>query len=269
MKTVCADASPKALARIRNEEAALRRLEDVAFVPRLLEAGATGPLRFVASEWRSGVTVHELMRHLAASTAVESAAGAECLERLVLRLGSAFRRLHGHGIVHGDITSRNVLISDTGITILDFESAAPTDPDEAWAPDPASVHRYTVGYAAPERLTDIQAALLPAPTSTRSPRCSTTWSRDVTMSLPPGVARTWYAVRTGRCRPSPAGPSAGGRSSAHVSPARSAPTPQAATPRWRPSTTPSPPPSFFPRPSARRNPTLHGPPPIRPEEPQR
>ncbi|WP_406112016.1 serine/threonine protein kinase [Kitasatospora purpeofusca] len=161
VKTVCADAPERTTIRLRNEEAVLRRLRDVEFVPRLLHTGSAGPLRFLISRWHRGITLHDLSRHLEMPGPAESRAQADFLASLALRVCAAFRRLHTHGIVHGDINSRNVLLHDDSVTILDLESAVLLGP-RAQRDSTSPPHRYTAGYAAPERLRDPPAPLAPA-----------------------------------------------------------------------------------------------------------
>ncbi|MFB7666293.1 protein kinase [Kitasatospora sp. NPDC056138] len=160
VKTVCADASAPALARVGNEADVLSHLAGLAFVPRLTRTGSHGPFTFLVSEWRTGVTLDDLTKHLDVSLADRSPAAAEAFGDLALALSTAFRLLHQHGVVHGDINSGNVLVSDSGVTVIDFDSATFTGHDRT--PPTGISWKYTAGYAAPERLTPRPAPPQPA-----------------------------------------------------------------------------------------------------------
>jgi Kae1-associated kinase Bud32 len=58
-------------------------------------------------------------------------AGEEDAVPLCRRLGEAIGRLHGHGIVHGDLTTSNLLLRDGRLHFIDFSLGEKTDAVEA------------------------------------------------------------------------------------------------------------------------------------------
>lgn len=75
--------------------------------------------------------------------------------RVLLRLAEILARIHGEGVVHGDLTPENVVFRDEGDPVLiDFGAALVEVEPEAWRERPLAETRGvgTPGYLAPERI---------------------------------------------------------------------------------------------------------------------
>ncbi|GAA2272693.1 hypothetical protein GCM10010430_68330 [Kitasatospora cystarginea] len=148
LKTTCLDADPNALARARNEVLGLRQTATHPLVADLVGHGNHDGLHYLATAWQRGVSLHQLLEHLDRSMTAWSPTGAEVFTRLALALCHALDGLHHHGVVHGDLSPRNILAGHgTTITLIDLDSCARTGD-----PDPALRRGATIMYAAPECL---------------------------------------------------------------------------------------------------------------------
>lgn len=146
LKTLCRDAAAKAHRRFDNEAAALELLSDVSVAPGLVATGATGVQRFIALEYRDGVTLRSLSRRGHRGLANPTVPPVDFATAAIL-LAAAVSRVHTTGIVHGDISRLNILIDDETATLVDWESS--------WhVRSPSQVsRRITWAYAAPELAT--------------------------------------------------------------------------------------------------------------------
>ncbi len=87
-------------------------------VPRLLATGADDGRTWIAMEWCEGVSI---------ATAAQQARASGDRRRahsLVARMLAAYGRLHGRGVLHGDVHPGNCLVGDDGrIVLIDFGNA--------------------------------------------------------------------------------------------------------------------------------------------------
>jgi hypothetical protein len=128
-------------ARIEREAAALRRLRHPAIVRYVAYGRRRTGEPFLAMEWVDGV---ELRERLAQGTL-----GLEDTRLLALRIADALAVAHAEGIVHRDVTPRNVLLcgsSPSGAKLVDF-GLAYIDTDSTLTGARAVG---TFGYVAPE-----------------------------------------------------------------------------------------------------------------------
>jgi hypothetical protein len=89
---------------------------------RLLETGRTSEGFFIASEYVDGVTLHD---HVVGSMSLTQAEACRILRRVALALQAA----HALGLAHGDLHSRNVILTEKrDVRITDFGLGAGSDP---------------------------------------------------------------------------------------------------------------------------------------------
>jgi hypothetical protein len=115
------DDRPSIVAMIANEARFLERLGGVDS-PRLLDNGTERGRAYVVMEWCDGVSI--------AIAAQQARVGRDQrrLHDLVGRMFDAYGRLHGQGVLHGDIHPGNCLVRDDGrVIILDFGNARSID----------------------------------------------------------------------------------------------------------------------------------------------
>ncbi|GGC99590.1 hypothetical protein GCM10011512_28140 [Tersicoccus solisilvae] len=115
-------ATAQILAALANEEAILRRLDgDVA--PRLVRSGDVDDRPYLATVWLHGSDLYE------AAAQVRALGGREARAELLAlgeRVIAAYARLHTHGLLHGDVHPRNIMVDATGhVTLLDLGLAVP------------------------------------------------------------------------------------------------------------------------------------------------
>jgi serine/threonine-protein kinase len=85
---------------------------------KLLEVGDVDGRHYVASEWRSGVSPRAVAAELRNANTTEAT---RALLALCSRLLAAYAKLHGAGVIHGDVHPRNILVDRHGApTLLDF-----------------------------------------------------------------------------------------------------------------------------------------------------
>jgi hypothetical protein len=124
------DDRPAVVAMLANEAGMLERLGGTDS-PRLLDHGTERGRAYVAMEWCDGVSI------AVAAQQARAARDRRQLHDLVSRMLDAYGRLHGKGVLHGDIHPGNCLVRDDArIVILDFGNARPID-NAAMAVDPA------------------------------------------------------------------------------------------------------------------------------------
>ncbi len=92
---------------LNREERALRRLDGVEGVPRLL--GRPTPYRLAMTR--------------VPGTPLARIAKGELAEPFLARLKSLFEEMHGRGVAHGDAHFRNILVHDGRPYLVDFSTA--------------------------------------------------------------------------------------------------------------------------------------------------
>jgi hypothetical protein len=139
-------ADPSMRARFAREAAALRKV-DSPFVARLLDADTEAELPWLASAYVAGPT-------LADHVARHGPLGEPALRALGAALAEALVAIHAAGVVHRDLTPRNVVLGPDGPRLVDFGIA--------WFPGAvpvtqAGAHVGTPTWIAPERLASGEA----------------------------------------------------------------------------------------------------------------
>jgi hypothetical protein len=128
---IARDGRPGVTAMLINEARMLERLAAID-TPRLLADGVEGERAYVAMEWCEGTSI------AVAAQQARAARNRARLRDLVGGMFDAYARLHGRGVLHGDVHPGNCVVRDDGrIVILDFgtarsiDSAATVDPGRA------------------------------------------------------------------------------------------------------------------------------------------
>lgn len=117
-----------AVARLRKEEANLRRLEGVRGVPRLIESFALGGHLFLVEEFVPGRPLNTwcAVNHPAVQGEPTPASLKEFTDR-VLAIFEQVERIvsdiHERGLVFGDLHTNNIMVDDDTVTLIDFEVA--------------------------------------------------------------------------------------------------------------------------------------------------
>ncbi|MFB7382636.1 protein kinase [Kitasatospora purpeofusca] len=149
LKTTCQEAAPDVLARALNEGHGLRAAAPHPYTADLLDEGFHHGLHYLAVDWQRGPTLHQLLDHLDRSMAAWSPGSAEFFLHLALALCHALDGLHHHGVVHADLSPRNIVLGHgRTLALIDLDSCVRQD-------DPAAgtLNRCaTTAYAAPECL---------------------------------------------------------------------------------------------------------------------
>jgi len=111
------DERPGLVAMIASEARVLERLGGTDS-PRLLDHGTECERAYLAMEWCDGVSI------AIAAQQARAARDRRRLHDLVARMLDAYGRLHGHGVLHGDVHPGNCLIHDDGrVMLIDFGNA--------------------------------------------------------------------------------------------------------------------------------------------------
>jgi hypothetical protein len=139
-------ADPAVRARFAREVAALRKVDN-PFVAPLLDADADAPVPWLASAYVAGPTLADhVARHGPLAEAPLRALGAA--------LAEALASIHAAGVVHRDLTPRNIVLGPDGPRVVDFGIA--------WFPGAVPVTQAgsavgTPTWMAPERLASGEA----------------------------------------------------------------------------------------------------------------
>jgi serine/threonine protein kinase len=107
----------------------------------VLEADVDGPQPYLVTEFVAGPSLYE---HVTQRGPVPR----ESIEALATGIATALTSIHGAGLAHGDLTPRNVLLSESGPKVIDFGVAGLA---EQFAPSTGAIFG-TPGWLAPERL---------------------------------------------------------------------------------------------------------------------
>jgi len=135
----------RALRRLDNEYDTLRHLEEqgVAGVRRCRGRGKEGARHFLLFEYFSGVTLSEFF------------VGERPLDvflRVAVRLARVLHEVHQAGIVHRDVTSKNLLVDpdDESVCVIDFELSSRVDLKRPFLGNPKRLEG-TLHYISPEQ----------------------------------------------------------------------------------------------------------------------
>ncbi|WP_232234696.1 serine/threonine-protein kinase [Actinoplanes sp. N902-109] len=125
--------------RFAREVAAARRV--AAFcTARVLAADLDCPIPYLVTEYIAGPSLYA---HVTANGPLSDSE----VETLAVGVAAALTSIHAAGLVHGDLTPRNVMLSAFGPKVVDFGVARPLDD-----PDTTGQTIGTPGWMAPERL---------------------------------------------------------------------------------------------------------------------
>ncbi|MEN5036720.1 lanthionine synthetase LanC family protein [Pseudomonas sp. TWI929] len=112
---------PKENLRALRREANILEHLDLSVAPRLIARGEHDERPYLITEWCDGTRVDRTAAELRES-APKSGTGR--LMQLCCRIIDAYRRLHGEGVVHGDIHPNNIVMHPDGrIQLIDYGSA--------------------------------------------------------------------------------------------------------------------------------------------------
>jgi hypothetical protein len=140
-----------AVALRRREYEILLRIADTGIGPFPVACFQEGDHSFLVEEWVEGVTLGGLTTRTNPLTGLrrgssDLAAYFEWLENLATRLAAALETLHGRGIVYGDLSPLNVVVTagrSSMPRLVDFEAAIREGLD-------APTGRFTAGLSSPE-----------------------------------------------------------------------------------------------------------------------
>lgn len=79
---------------------------------------------FLATGWVPGIALADLYRQAGGLLDQDTALGADLFAETATAVAEAFVSIHRHGVAHGDVSPRNILLTATGdAALIDFESA--------------------------------------------------------------------------------------------------------------------------------------------------
>ncbi|HYO54474.1 class IV lanthionine synthetase LanL [Archangium sp.] len=139
--------------RLHHEAAVLELLDPEPWFPKLYQLFEDGDFAWLAMEDIAGDTLHTLTRALAASGRLPP------LERTLSwsrQLAAALEALHARGLVHGDLNSKNVLVTHEGrLRLIDLELAHGPS-----VPLPPGLGQGTRGYVSPQQMAGAPGTVL-------------------------------------------------------------------------------------------------------------
>jgi hypothetical protein len=115
-------------------------------VPLLVDGGEADGLAWFAAAWAGERTLRDYLDRSAAALSHAEAAS------IVHALSQALVYVHAAGWVHGDVNPSNVVMGESGATLVDFGSARCLAGRAISLHDPPARGTATPGYIAPERL---------------------------------------------------------------------------------------------------------------------
>lgn len=95
-----------------NEAAILRHLDGSGIAPRLIESGHHEECPYLVMEWLHGVD--------AGVAAAQKRHDRPALIELCASIASAYASLHEHGVLHGDVHQRNIMVAGDRVVLLDY-----------------------------------------------------------------------------------------------------------------------------------------------------
>ena len=141
-------ASPSAVASLRNEIRVLRRLRHPGLV-EIVDDGVEGGVPWLAMSLVEG-------RRLDAVLQDRLEAGRPPIDRALLgmlrRLAETLAYLHGRGVVHRDLSPRNIIVRDEHPVLIDFGFASIIHEGNRRTLDEFTAGLGTVPYLAPEQI---------------------------------------------------------------------------------------------------------------------
>ncbi len=103
-------------------EAAILRALNGSVTPRVIDLGEADGHAYLAVSWQPGSDVETAAAELRRLAPVD---GRQPLLELGERILGAYARIHGQGVLHGDVHPKNVLVDSGGeVTLIDFGLAA-------------------------------------------------------------------------------------------------------------------------------------------------
>lgn len=138
-------ADPTFRDRFTREVVAARRVAGFC-TARVLDADVTGPVPYLVTEYVDGMSLHERVTRLGPLSGSDA-------EALAVGVAGALTAIHAAGVVHGDLTPRNVMLSPFGPKVIDFGVARAAE-----ATAQTGVLFGTPGWLAPEQAAGRPAA---------------------------------------------------------------------------------------------------------------
>ena len=140
--------TPNAVASLRNEIRALRKVRHPGVV-RIVDDGLEAGVPWLAMELLSGDRLDAVLRSAAPT---DGRPIARSVLTILRRLSETLAFLHGRGLVHRDLSPRNVIVSDGHPVLIDFGFASIPYEESRRAIDDSSIGMGTLPYLAPEQI---------------------------------------------------------------------------------------------------------------------
>jgi Tol biopolymer transport system component len=141
-----AELSPDALARFEREARSLSQLSHPSICP-LFDVGQEGAIRFLVMPLLDGETLAAVLARAPLSTAATL--------RYAIEMADALDAAHRAGLVHRDLKPANVMVTKSGVKLLDFGLAKPSIEANTATVGPVTADGAIAGtlqYMAPEQL---------------------------------------------------------------------------------------------------------------------
>ena len=143
---VALDTAPNAVASLRNEIRALRRVRHPGVV-QMVDDGIEAGVPWLAMELVSGIRLDAILR---AAAPGEGRSVDRSVLTVMRRLCETLAYLHGRGLVHRDLSPRNVIVRDGDPVLIDFGFATIPYEESRKVIDDSSFGLGTLPYLAPE-----------------------------------------------------------------------------------------------------------------------